>query len=187
VERPLVAARASGLIEPGRPLLALVSGGADSACLLDVAVRLEADVSALHVDYGLREDSAEDAELCRRLCEERGVPLTVERAVLAAAGGAGNVQAEAREVRYALAEQLARGDYATAHTASDQAETVLYRLAVSPGRRALLGMELRRGRLVRPLLAVTREETRAYCRERGIEWRDDPSNEDVSLARARVR
>ena len=184
MERPLEAARESGLIRAGEPLLVMLSGGGDSVCLLDVALRLRADVSALHVDYGLREGSAEDAELCRRLCGERDVPLTVERVELA---GAGNLQAEAREARYELAERHARGDYAAAHTASDQAETVLYRLAVSPGRRALLGMPPRRGRLVRPLLAVTRDEVRDYCRARGLEWREDPSNTDLRFARARVR
>ena len=79
------------------------------------------------------------------------------------------------------------GDYAAAHTASDQAETVLYRLAVSPGSRALHGMSPRRGRLVRPLLGVTREEVREYLRARGLEWREDPSNADRRFARARVR
>src|SRR6185503_19624610 len=64
---------------------------------------------------------------------------------------------------------------------------VLYRLAVSPGSRALHGMAARRGRLVRPLLAVTREEVRHYLRARGLEWREDPSNEDRRFARARVR
>jgi tRNA(Ile)-lysidine synthase len=86
-----------------------------------------------------------------------------------------------------LAERLAAGDYAAAHTASDQAETVLYRLAVSPGSRALQGMPSRRGRLVRPFLAVTRDEVRRYLRARGIEWREDPSNADRRFARARVR
>jgi tRNA(Ile)-lysidine synthase len=186
-DRPLAVAREGGLVRAGEPLLVLVSGGADSTCLLDVAVRLGADASALHVDHGLRPDSGEDAELCRRLCGRLGVPLEVERVEIAAAHGPGNVQAEAREARYALAERRADGDYATAHTASDQAETVLYRLATSPGRRALLGMPARRGRLVRPLLGATRDETRAYCRARGLEWRDDPANEDVRFARARVR
>jgi tRNA(Ile)-lysidine synthase len=187
VEAPLEAARASGLIRSGEPLLVMVSGGADSICLLDVAVRLGARASALHVDHGLRPDSAADAEVCRRACERLGVPLAVERLEGLDAGGAGNLQAAARDARYALAERHAEGDYAAAHTATDQLETLLYRLAVSPGRRALLGMRSRRGRLVRPLLEVTREATRAYCGERGLEWRDDPSNEDVRFARARVR
>src|SRR5438477_1309051 len=167
----------------------MLSGGADSVCLLDVAVRLDAQVTALHVDHGLRPDSAEDAELCRRACEAAGVPLTVERIELrtAAAEAPGNLQAEARDRRYELAERHAEGDYATAHTATDQAETVLYRLAVSPGRRALLGIPARRGRLVRPLLWTTRAQTRAYCEERRLEWRDDPTNEDLRFARARVR
>ena len=182
---PLESARASGLVRAGEPLLVLLSGGGDSVCLLDVCVRLGAEVSALHVDHGLRPDSAEDAELCRRLCQERGVPLAVERIDLRAA--AGNLQAAAREARYELAERHAEGDYATAHTASDQAETVLYRLATSQGRRALLGMAPRRGRLVRPLLAVTRDEARAYCRARRLDWREDPANADLRFARARVR
>jgi tRNA(Ile)-lysidine synthase len=183
-ERPLEAARQTGLIGAGRPLLVLLSGGGDSVCLLDVAVRLDAAVSALHVNYGLREGADGDEQLCRDLCERLGVELLVERAELPAEG---NLQAQARATRYALAERHAAGDYAAAHTATDQAETVLYRLATSPGRRALLGMEPRRGRLVRPLLEVTREETRAYCRERGLDWREDPSNADRRFARARAR
>jgi tRNA(Ile)-lysidine synthase len=182
--RPLEAARESGLLPAGRPVLVLLSGGGDSVCLLDVAVRLEATVSALHVNYGLRPGAEEDEAFVRALCGRMGVPLHVERISL---GEAGNLQARAREARYALAESLAEGDYAAAHTASDQAETVLYRLAVSPGSRALLGMEPRRGRLIRPLLEVTREEVRDYLRARGLEWREDPSNADRRFARARVR
>ena len=121
----------------------------------------------------------------RALCERLGVPLRVERVRLGEPSG--NLQERARDARYALAERLAEGDYAAAHTASDQAETVLYRLAVSPGSRALHGMAPRRGRLVRPLLGVTRDEVRDYLRERGLEWREDPSNADRRFARARVR
>ena len=191
-EPALAGARTSGLVRAGEPLLVLVSGGPDSICLLETCVRLGARVAALHVNYGLREGADGDEALCRELGERLGVPLTVERVSLAAAapGGSGNLQAEAREARYALAEALVArsgGDYATAHTASDQAETVLYRLAVSPGRRALLGMEARRGRVVRPLLAVSRAHTHAYCEARGLPWRDDPTNADPSFARARVR
>jgi tRNA(Ile)-lysidine synthase len=185
MERALEAARRSGLIEEGRPLLVLLSGGGDSVCLLDVAMRLGASVSALHVNYGLREGAADDEDFCRGLCERLGAPpLAVERVELPEEG---NLQERARDVRYALAERHADGDYAAAHTATDQAETVLYRLAVSPGRRALLGMEPRRGRLVRPLLGVTRADTRDHCRARGLDWREDPSNADRRYARARIR
>jgi tRNA(Ile)-lysidine synthase len=169
---------------PSGPLLVLLSGGGDSVALLDLAVRAGADVSALHVNYGLRgEESDADEEFVRELCSTLGVQLFVERVTL----GSGNLQAQARDARYALAERLAEGDYATGHTASDQAETVLYRLAVSPGSRALHGMTARRGRLVRPLLGVTREEVRDYLRSRGLRWREDPSNADRRFARARVR
>jgi tRNA(Ile)-lysidine synthase len=183
-ERPLEAARASGLVPAGGPLMVLLSGGGDSVCLLDVALRLGATVSALHVNYGLRPGADEDEEFVRALCERLGVPLHAERLELP---DGGNLQDRAREARYALAESLAHGDYAAAHTASDQAETVLYRLAVSPGSRALLGMAPRRGRLVRPLLEVTREEVRAYLRTRGLDWREDPTNTERRFARARVR
>jgi tRNA(Ile)-lysidine synthase len=187
VEAPLEAARRTGLVPSGEPLVVMLSGGADSTCLLDVALRLGARVRALHVDHGLRPDSAEDARHCGQLCERLGVPLTVERARLP---GSGNVQAEAREARYALAERLGAelgADHAAAHTLSDQAETVVYRLATSPGPRALLGMAPRRGRLVRPLLEVPGSATRAWCRDRGLSWREDPLNADPRFARARVR
>jgi tRNA(Ile)-lysidine synthase len=183
-EAALDAARESGLVRPGEPLLVMVSGGGDSVALLDIAGRLGASISALHVNYGLREGADADEALVRRLCDERDIPLTVEPVEL---GGEGNLQERARDARYALAERIAEGDYAAAHTASDQAETVLYRLAVSPGSRALHGMAPRRGRLVRPLLGATRDEVRDYLRARGLEWREDPSNADRRFARALVR
>src|SRR3954453_7317141 len=116
----------------------MVSGGRDSVCLLDLAVaaRGPAAVSALHVNYGLREDSDADERLCAELCERRAVELGVERP--RRPRGPGNLQAWARECRYAAAARLAlaRGaTIATGHTADDQVETILYRLASSPGPR----------------------------------------------------
>jgi tRNA(Ile)-lysidine synthase len=172
-------------IPTDRPLLVLVSGGGDSVALLDLAVQSGAAASALHVNYGLREGADADEAFVRELCARLDVPLFVEHVPLTEPGG--NLQERARDARYALAERLAEGDYATGHTASDQAETVLYRLAVSPGSRALHGMAPRRGRLVRPLLGVTRDEVREYLRSRGLDWREDPSNADRRFARSRVR
>jgi len=190
VEHVRAAAAASGLLDPGRRVLILLSGGRDSTCLLDVVVAshgLDA-VSVLHVDHGLRADSTAVAEHCRALCRKLEVELEVGHAGPPPASG--NIHQWARDVRYGLAAQHVLTDgamVATAHTASDQAETVLYRLATSPGRRALLGMAARDGRLVRPLLTVTREQTAEYCAARGLGWLEDPANDDPRYARTRVR
>ena len=178
----LDAARASGLVVADEPLLVMLSGGADSVCLLDVAIRLGARVSCLHVNYGLREEADADEEHCRQLCASRKLPLEVERVPCQEEG---NVQALARDARYALAERRASGDYAAAHTATDQAETVLYRLATSPGRRALLGMEARRGRLVRPLLkSRARRPARTASSVVSAGARTPQTRTDASRARA---
>ena len=180
--------RHGGLLAPGRPVVVLLSGGRDSVCLLDVAVRIAGAgaVAALHCDYGLREEAPGDAEHCAALCAALGVTLHLHRP--RRPGGPGNLQAWARDVRYAEAARLAAGgDVAAGHTASDQVETVLYRLAASPGRRALLGMAPRDGAVVRPLLGVTREQTAAHCEARGLAWREDASNATPAYARNRLR
>jgi tRNA(Ile)-lysidine synthase len=179
--------REEGLLASGRPVVVLLSGGRDSTCLLDLAVRIAgaSAVSALHVNYGLRESAGEDESHCHDLCASLGARLEVLRP---ARPGTGNVQAWAREVRYREARRLAAGaDVAAGHTRTDQVETILYRLASSPSRRALLGMRSREGALVRPLLGVTREQTAAYCAARGLEWREDESNASPAYARNRIR
>ena len=187
--------RAGGLLPAGGSVVVLLSGGRDSVCLLDVAVRLagggaSGPVAAVHVNYGLRDEAGDDERHCVELCERLGVELAIERPVRPEQGG--NLQAWARDVRYAAATRLALaggGDavVAAGHTADDQVETILYRLASSPSRRALLGMRPRDGLLVRPLLGVTRAQTTAYCEERGLAWRDDASNDGDRYARNRVR
>jgi len=186
----LESVRGGGLLPVGKIVVAMLSGGRDSVCLLDLVVRLLGpdSVTALHVNYGLRDDSDADEEHCARICEGLGVRLEVESP--RRPEGPGNLQAWARDARYAAAAQLAlphEGLIATGHTADDQVETILYRLASSPSRRALLGMRPRDGSLVRPLLGFTREQTTGYCEERELEWRDDPTNEESGYARNRVR
>jgi tRNA(Ile)-lysidine synthase len=189
-EAMLGAVREGGLLPAGTPVVAMLSGGRDSVCLLDLAVRLlgAGGVTALHVNYGLRDDSDADEQHCARLCEQLGISLEIERP--RRPEGPGNLQAWARDTRYAGAAGLAESDgalIATGHTADDQVETILYRLASSPSRRALLGMRPHDGKLVRPLLSFTRAQTTAYCEERRLVWRDDPSNAEPGYARNRVR
>jgi tRNA(Ile)-lysidine synthase len=188
----LEAVRADGLLKPGCPVVVMYSGGRDSTCLLDLAVRIAGApaVTALHVNYGLREAAAADEHHCAGVSQQLGVALEIRRPRRAQAPGGGNLQAWARDQRYAAAAELAEacaGDVAAGHTATDQVETILYRLASSPSRRALLGMRVRDGRLIRPLLKVTRADTADHCRARGLTWRDDESNDSDAYARSRIR
>ncbi|HEX3239078.1 MAG TPA: tRNA lysidine(34) synthetase TilS [Solirubrobacterales bacterium] len=181
---------AGGLIAPPAPVVAMLSGGRDSVCMLDLAVRARGTeaLTAVHVNYGLRESSEADERHCAELCERLGVGLEVERP--RRPEGPGNLQAWARDNRYAAAARLAEAQGATivtGHTADDQVETILYRLASSPSRRALLGMKPHDGRLARPLLGTTRVEVTAYCEGRGLVWREDASNADTAFARNRIR
>lgn len=182
-------ARESGLIPRGTRGLVLVSGGADSAGTAAAIVEVLGPdaVTALHLNYRLRPDSDRDEETVRELSARLGIELEVEHPAL----GEGNVQAEAREARYLAAERLrqARGSdwIATGHTRTDLAETVLYRLATSPGRRALLGLQPRRGVIIRPLLGLGRDQVRRLVSEAGLPFRDDPTNAEPAYARNRIR
>jgi len=160
LERIEAHVRRHDLIPAGGAVTCLVSGGADSTCLWHALRELGYAVSALHVNHGLRGDeSEEDAAFCRRAFRAEVVEQT------------GRTEAELRGARYSVATDRLR---ATGHTASDQVETILYRL-VSRG--TPTGMSPRRDDgVVHPLLTVWREETRTYCDERGLPYRDDSSN-----------
>jgi tRNA(Ile)-lysidine synthase len=170
--------RERGLIPPGGDVTCLVSGGPDSTCLWHALGALGYRVSALHVDHGLRgAESDGDARLCRELMDAE---------VVEAPSGSeprSRREADLRELRYSFASDRLR---ATGHTASDQVETVLYRLVSSGSMRAIKAK--REDGVVRPLLGVWREETEAYCREHGLPFRSDSSNPDTKrgLMRAEI-
>ena len=171
-----------GLIAPPAPLVVMLSGGRDSVCMLDLAVRAAGAeaVTALHVNYGLRDDSDEDERHCAALCERLGVGLEVERP--RRPEGPGNLQAWARDSRYAAA--AAAGAAAAGRRSSPATPpTTRWRRSStgSPPRRAAgrcWGCAPHDGSLARPLLGTTRAETTAYCEERGLGWREDTSNDE---------
>ena len=173
--------REHGLIEPGGDVTCFVSGGADSTCLWHVLRGLDYRVSALHVNHGLRgQESDEDAEFCRDVLSAEVVDGTGGRGIArdAASKGAAALpvrptpaEDELREIRYSFATDRLR---ATGHTASDQVETILYRIVASgaPGK-----IDWRRDDgVVRPLLNRWRDETEAYCLAEGLDFRRDTSN-----------
>ncbi len=155
--------REHDLIPPGGEIVCLVSGGADSTCLWHVLGALGYRVSAVHVNHGLRGgESEEDARFCAEVLGAEILPRDARDAG----------EAALRDVRYRVT--AGRGLRATGHTASDQVETVLYRL-VSSG--STKGIKRRReDGVVRPLLPVWREETEAYCTAHGLAFRRDSSN-----------
>jgi tRNA(Ile)-lysidine synthase len=161
VERSI---REHDLIPPSGEVTCLVSGGADSTCLWHALRALGFRVSALHVDHGLRgRESDEDARFCRDVLGAEVVD-----------GRGGSTEDELRRIRYSFGADRLR---ATGHTASDQVETVLYRIVSSgaPG-----GIERRRDDgVVRPLLDRWRDETEDYCRAAGLAFRIDSSNADT--------
>jgi tRNA(Ile)-lysidine synthase len=157
--------RRHDLIPPGGDVVCLVSGGPDSTCAWHALGALGYRVSSLHVNHGLRgEESEEDARFCRERLQ----------AEIVDAPGTGLTESELRDLRYSFAFERLR---ATGHTASDQVETVIYRLAA---RGTTSGIRVRRDDgVVRPLLTVWREETEAYCRAEGLDFRIDRSNPDT--------
>jgi tRNA(Ile)-lysidine synthetase-like protein len=165
--------RTHGLIEPGGTVTCLVSGGADSTCLWHVLRQLGYRVEAVHVHHGVR---GAEADADARHCADR------LGAQVVAAPHAGS-EHELRELRYALTAD--RALRATGHTASDQVETVLYRIVSSGSTR---GIRVRRADgVVRPLLPLWREETEEYCRAHGLEWRADSTNPTTKRGLIRER
>ena len=162
LERVEAHIRAKELIEPGGEVMCLVSGGADSTCLWHVLSALGYRVRATHVHHGLRgADADADAAHC---AEAFGAEIVHARPV--------ETEAELRALRYELTAGV--GLRATGHTASDQVETVLYRIVSSGSTR---GIRVRRSDgVIRPLLPLWREETEEYCRANGLTWRVDASN-----------
>jgi tRNA(Ile)-lysidine synthetase-like protein len=153
------------LVAPGGDVCCLVSGGADSTCLWHALRELDYRVSAVHVDHKLRgADSDEDARFCRDVLGAEVVELD----------GRGLSEAALRGQRYSVGRERLR---ATGHTASDQVETILYRLS---SRGSATGIDARRADgVVRPLLTVWRRETADYCEAEGLRFRVDASNADT--------
>jgi tRNA(Ile)-lysidine synthase len=170
LERVEETIRRHDLIPPAGEVACLVSGGADSTCLWHALGELGYRVSAVHVNHGLRgEESGEDARFC---ADHLGARVIACNSLLQAPS-----EAALRDERYRLTGELGPVLRATAHTASDQVETVLYRLVSSGNAKGI--KRRREDGVVRPLLDVWREETVAYCDERGLAYRTDSTNPDT--------
>jgi len=189
--------RQQQLFLPGQHLIVAVSGGPDSIALLSLLHRLAPSwrltLTAVHCNYGLRgAESDGDESFVQDFCQERQLPLVIHRPMLVKRQHRSSLQAAARDARYDFMKQLAHkvgaDRIAVGHTANDQAETVLMWLLRGAGMTGLAGMSyVREERIIRPLLAATREEVVAYLDHEGLSYRRDSSNEKPLYYRNRIR
>lgn len=195
------AVRARDFFPPGSSVLIALSGGPDSVCLalLINAVRasFKLRVAAAYVDHGLRAQARADGTWVKRFCAEHGIPLHIARARVRerAAKASESIEEAARQARYEALNRIALRNgcsiIATGHTADDQAETVLMRLASGSGLWGLSGIPASRiqggVRLVRPLLGLSKQEILAGLKRAGVRYRADRSNRSPRYLRNRIR
>jgi len=197
-QRALPIIQAEGMLRPGDRVGVAVSGGADSVALLrllhGLRKRLGIALVVVHFDHRLRgAESEADAEFVAELARELKLEFVADREDVAAAAARHkwNIEDAARRLRYAFLERVVRegtaARIAVAHTADDQAETVLAHLLRGTGPAGLAGIYPVAGTIVRPLLWCRRERLRKYLRDLGQDWREDTTNRDVQRTRARIR
>ncbi|MEE0787085.1 MAG: tRNA lysidine(34) synthetase TilS, partial [Oscillospiraceae bacterium] len=179
--------RREALFSPGAQVVCAVSGGADSmamlCCLRELAAELSVYVRAAHFNHRLRgAESDGDEAFVRAFCAAEGIEL-----VCGAPEKPARSEEEAREQRYAFLDSIPCDAIAVAHTAEDNLETLLQHLLRGSGLRGLGGIPPRRGRYVRPLLAVSHAQAREYLRARGTGWREDATNAEDGCQRNRLR
>lgn len=185
---------AQGVIDHGKPVLVAISGGADSVALLHVLVRSGYECVAAHCNFHLRgEESDSDEAFVRSFCGTLGVPLHVAQFDTKAYASQKHISIEmaARDLRYdwffSLLDELKIPVVAVAHHADDAAETFFLNLTRGTGVRGLAGMKSVQGRVVRPLLSVSRHEIELYCKANGLDYVTDCTNNSDDYARNRIR
>ncbi len=187
-----------GLIKPGMKVIAGVSGGADSVCLLrmlkEIADEIPIEIICVHVEHGIRgEESRRDMEFVKNLCDRLNVPLKIyeEDIPKKASELKMSVEEAGRYARYEAFEREAKAAsadaIAVAHHLGDQAETVLFNLSRGSGLKGVSGMNARRGKIIRPLLTVSRDQIEAYLKDIGQDYCTDSTNTDTLYSRNGIR
>ncbi len=186
-----------GILQAGDRIVAGISGGADSVCLLlllqEYRKRVPLELSVVHVNHGIRPDAGEDAAYVETLCQREGIPFYLRT---------GNVKKLAEEekcseedagrrIRYRAFEEIAvktdSNKIAVAHNSNDRAETMLFHLFRGSGLKGLRGILPVRNHIIRPVLCLDRQEIEEYLREREVQWCTDSTNAGDDYARNRIR
>ncbi len=194
LEKVLNAIKRFSLIEKGDTVTVALSGGADSVALLHSLLSLQNELSitvnAAHLNHGIRGEEADrDEAFVKKLCLELNVPLVCEKVDIPAIAKEKHISLElaAREVRYDFLMRTTDGLIATAHTASDNAETLLFNLTRGSGIKGLCGIPSKRERLIRPLILCSRADIEKYCCENGLSFVTDSTNLTDDYTRNKIR
>ncbi|MDY2699793.1 MAG: tRNA lysidine(34) synthetase TilS [Lachnospiraceae bacterium] len=184
------------MIEPEDVVIAGISGGADSVCLLFMLLEIRKKIpfilEVVHVNHGIREDAFKDAEFVRKLCDEKDIPFyLIEVNVKECARAQGISEEEAgRDIRYKSFEMALNGrsgKIAVAHNSNDRAETMLFHLFRGTGLAGASGIRPVNGKIIRPLLCLKRSEIESYLKEKQISFCQDSTNEQDIYTRNRIR
>ena len=194
-EKVLNTIKQNDLISPGQTVIAAVSGGADSVCLLDIlhklSKKLEITVEAAHLNHSLRgEESDGDERYVIKLCREKGITLHRKRVDVKTLAEGRSIEDAARDARYSFFEELVKGKnavVATAHTVNDNVETFFINLARGSGTRGLCAIPYSRDGIIRPMLDVTRNEITEHLEKEELCYRTDSTNFDTDFLRNFIR
>lgn len=191
---------AHGMIEAGDCVLAGVSGGADSVCMLHLLARMRKEfpfrLAAVHVNHGLRAEAGEDALFVENLCKRWEIPFFLREIDMQGYAREHKLSEEeaGRVLRYQAFAQILReiqagapGKIAVAHNAEDRAETMLFHMFRGSGIKGLGSIRPVRESVIRPLLCLDRARIEAYLESEGIGWREDRTNGEDTYARNRIR
>lgn len=191
---------ANGMAEPGDCIVAGVSGGADSVCMLHLLARLQKEIpfrlAVVHVNHGLRAEAGEDAVFVEKLCGQWGIPFYLREVDMAGYAATHRLSQEeaGRVLRYQAFQEVLeeiktgdRGRIAVAHNADDRAETMLFHMFRGSGPKGLSSIRPVRESVVRPLLCADRQQIEAYLAAEGLVWREDSTNGEDAYARNKIR
>ena len=186
------------IFKHGDSVLLGVSGGADSTCLLyvlnDLKEKFDLKLLVVHVNHGIRGEEADrDAMHVKKMCEKLNVPFRLKEIdVPSISKETGKSEEEAgRDARYAtffeIAKEINADKIAVAHNLNDNSETILFNLFRGTGIKGLMGIPVKREKIVRPLLCCTRKEIEEYLKTKGIEYQNDSTNSDTEYSRNKLR
>ncbi len=183
--------RKHNLIEMNDKILVAVSGGPDSMALLHILQKAGYNICVAHLNHGLRENANLEEEYVKKYCEEKNIPFFSKKVHLKECLDGMGIEEAGRKARYDFFDEISKKEnctkIATAHNSNDNAETVLMNIMRGTGLKGLVGIKVKQGKIIRPLIEVSRKEIEDYCKKNQINPKHDESNDELFYTRNKIR